>query len=112
MILAQVLGTVVSTRKDRGLVGLRLMVTREVDTQLRPAGNFVVAVDAVGAGVDELVLLAAGSSARLTEVSQDKPVDAVIVGIVDSIEIGGRDAYRKSAVGEATPAAPGAPRGA
>ena len=108
MILAQVLGTVVSTRKDRGLTGLRLMLAREVDTQLKPAGNFVVAVDAVGAGVHELVLLAAGSSARMTEVSQDKPVDAVIVGIVDSVEIGGKDVFRKSSERSATHGAPGA----
>lgn len=112
MILAQVLGTVVSTRKDRGLFGLRLMLTREVDTQLKPAGNFVVAVDAVGAGVDELVLLVAGSSARMTEVSQDRPVDAVIAGIVDSIDVGGRDVYRKSADRAPAHAGPGTTAGA
>jgi ethanolamine utilization protein EutN len=108
VILAQVLGTVVSTRKDRGLLGLRLMLAREVDAHFKPAGNFVVAVDAVGAGVDELVLLAAGSSARMTEVSQDRPVDAVIVGIVDVVEIGGRDVYRKSAERSPAHAGPGA----
>ena len=95
MILAQVLGTVVSTRKDSGLMSLKLMLTREVDSQFKPAGNYVVAADAVGAGEGELVLVAQGSSARMTEVSREKPVDAVICGIVDSVEIGGRDVYTK-----------------
>jgi microcompartment protein CcmK/EutM len=95
VILAKVLGTVVSTRKDGGLMGLKLMLAREVDGQFKPAGNFVVAVDAVGAGAGEIVLIAAGSSARLTEVTKDKPVDHVISAIVDSVEIAGRDVYAK-----------------
>ncbi len=97
MILAQVLGTVVSTRKDRGLLSLKLLLVREVDPQLKATGNLVVAADAVGAGTDEIVLVAQGSSARMTEVSREKPVDAVIAGIVDSIEIAGRDVYLKRA---------------
>jgi len=97
MILAQVLGTVVSTRKDRGLLGLKLMLAREVDGSFQPTGNYVVAADAVGAGTDELVLIAAGSSARMTEVTKEKPVDAVICGIVDSVELDGKDAWRKHA---------------
>jgi microcompartment protein CcmK/EutM len=95
MILARVLGTVVSTRKDPALVTLKLMLVREVDQRFEPAGNYVVAADAVGAGEHELVMVAAGSSARLTEVSRDKPVDAVIVGIVDAVEVGGKDVYLK-----------------
>jgi microcompartment protein CcmK/EutM len=97
VILAQVLGTVVSTRKDRALLGLKLLLTREVDGAFKPTGNYVVAADAVGAGSDELVLLAQGSSARMTEVSREKPVDAVVVGIVDAVEIAGADAYLKRA---------------
>jgi microcompartment protein CcmK/EutM len=97
MILAQVMGTVVSTRKDSGLMGLKLLLVREVDGQFKPTGAFVVAADAVGAGNDELVLVAQGSSARMTEVSRDKPVDAVIAGIVDTVEQGGRDVYLKHA---------------
>jgi microcompartment protein CcmK/EutM len=97
VILAQVQGTVVSTRKDAALLGLKLLLVREVDAEFRPTGNQLVAVDAVGAGPGELVLVASGSSARLTEVSRDKPVDAVISGIVDSVEVGGRDVYRKDA---------------
>jgi microcompartment protein CcmK/EutM len=96
MILAQVMGTVVSTRKDPGLSGLKLLLAREVDGSFKPAGNFVVAVDAVGAGTGEIVLIAAGSSARLTDVTKDKPVDHVISAIVDAVEIDGRDVYLKS----------------
>ncbi len=95
MILAQVMGTVVSTRKDSGLTGLKLLIVREVDAGFQPAGNLVVAVDAVGAGAGELVLVAAGSSARLTDVSKDRPVDHVICGIVDTVETSGRDVWRK-----------------
>jgi microcompartment protein CcmK/EutM len=95
MILAQVMGTVVSTRKDSGLLGLKLLLVREVDAAFKPAGAYVVAADACGAGPDELVLVAQGSSARMTEVSREKPVDAVIAGIVDSVEVGGRDLYSK-----------------
>jgi microcompartment protein CcmK/EutM len=97
VILAQVLGTVVSTRKDRGLLGLKLLLVRELDAALKATGNYVVAADAVGAGVDEVVLVAAGSSARLTEVSRDRPVDAVICGIVDTVERDGREVYAKRA---------------
>ena len=97
MLLAQVLGTVVSTRKDRGLLGLKLLLTREVDGAFKPTGSYVVAADAVGAGADEIVLLAQGSSARMTEVSREKPVDAVIVGIVDTVEMDGKDVYLKRA---------------
>ena len=97
MILAQVVGTVVSTRKDTGLSGLKLMLAREVDAQFKPAGSFVVAVDAVGAGTGEIVLIAAGSSARLTDVTRDRPVDHVISAIVDAVEVGGKDVYLKRA---------------
>ena len=95
MILAQVMGTVVSTRKDAALMSLKLLLCREVDAKFQATGNYVVAADAVGAGTGELVLVAAGSSARLTEVSKDKPVDAVICGIVDAVEQDGRDVYLK-----------------
>ena len=97
MILAKVMGTVVSTRKDAALLSLKLLITREVDAQFQAVGSFVVAADAVGAGEGELVLVAQGSSARLTEVSRDKPVDAVICGIVDAVEREGRDVYVKRA---------------
>jgi len=97
VILAQVLGTVVSTRKDPALLALKLLLVREVDAEFKPAGSFVVAADAVGAGEGELVLVAQGSSARLTEVSRDKPVDAVICGIVDTVDREGKDVFQKHA---------------
>jgi len=97
MILARVLCTVVSTRKDAGLSGLKLLLAREVDAAFQPAGNQVVAVDAVGAGTGELVLIAAGSSARLTDVTKDRPVDHVICVIVDIVEVAGEDVYLKYA---------------
>ncbi len=95
MILGQVVGTVVSTRKDAGLSGLKLLVVRELDDALEPTGHLVVSADAVGAGRDEVVLVAAGSSARLTEATRDKPVDSVIVGIVDEVEERGQVVYSK-----------------
>jgi ethanolamine utilization protein EutN/carbon dioxide concentrating mechanism protein CcmL len=96
VILAQVVGTVVSTRKDTGLSGLKLLVVRVLDDALVPKGNLVVAADAVGAGRDEVVLVVAGSSARLTEATKEKPVDSVIVGIVDSVEENGKNVYEKN----------------
>lgn len=95
MLIAQVLGTVVSTRKDAGLASLKLLLCREVDAAFAATGNYVVAADAVGAGEGELVLLVQGSSARMTEVSREKPVDAVVAGIVDAIEADGRDVWLK-----------------
>src|ERR1043166_5111849 len=97
MILAKVLGTVVSTRKDGGLSGLKLLLAREGDAAVMPAGSEVVAVDLVGAGVAELVLIAGGSSAPLTEVTKDRPVDHVICGIVDIVGGGGEDVSLKHA---------------
>ena len=97
MILGEVIGTVVSTRKEERLQGLKLLLVREVDLELKPTGALVVAVDAVGAGTSEIVLCASGSSARLTDVTRDKPVDTVIMAIVDSFEVGGRSKFSKSA---------------
>ncbi|KPJ59935.1 MAG: ethanolamine utilization protein EutN [Latescibacteria bacterium DG_63] len=96
MVLGKVVGTVVSTRKEEALTGLKLLIVRELDTKLKAKSSFVVAVDAVGAGVDEVVLYASGSSARLTEFTRDKPVDAVIMAIVDTLEIEGEELYQKS----------------
>jgi microcompartment protein CcmK/EutM len=100
VILAEVVGTVVSTRKDSGLLGLKLLLAREVGPDWKPTGNLVVAADAVGAGIGEVVLIAGGSSARLTEATREKPVDSVICGIVDSVEMRGRVIYDKHAGAE------------
>jgi microcompartment protein CcmK/EutM len=93
--LAKVLGTVVATEKDVKLDGFRFMMLGDFDPDNKPTGNSVVAVDAVGAGVGEMVLYASGSSARQTVATDNKPVDAVIMAIVDSWEIEGREKYRK-----------------
>ena len=97
MVLALVIGTVVSTRKEEELQSLKLLLVKPCD----PAGQVlpglpVVAVDAVGAGVGEVVLYAAGSSARQTKVTKDRPVDATIMAIVDLVEAEGETRYRKS----------------
>jgi len=95
MNLGKVAGTVVSTQKDDKLVGAKLLVVRQLDLEGDPTGAFVIAVDAVGAGPGEVVLYASGSSARQTALTKDKPADAVIMAIVDSIEVEGRILYQK-----------------
>ncbi len=95
MKLAKVLGTVVSTEKDAKLEGFRFMMLGVFGPDNKPTGESVVAVDGVGAGVGEMVLFAAGSSARQTAATDNKPVDAVIMAIVDSWEIEGKEKYRK-----------------
>ena len=95
MLLAQVIGTVVSTRKEESLSGLKCLLWRGVDMEGKPTGATVVAADAVGAGVGEMVLYASGSSARQTVATDKRPVDAVIMAIVDQWEIGGEQKYKK-----------------
>ena len=95
MLLGRVVGTVVSTNKERELEGLKLLLVRGADVEGKPTGALVVAIDAVGAGVGEVVLYASGSSARQTRVTKDRPVDATIMAIVDSIEHEGRETYVK-----------------
>ena len=95
MQLARVVGTVVSTRKEPNMEGLKLLVVRPLDEEGRDAANALVAADAVGAGPDEVVLIAAGSSARQTQMTDKKPVDAVVMAIVDSWYVGDQEKYRK-----------------
>ncbi len=95
MKLAKVLGTVVATEKDSKLQGLKFLMPGLWGHDNKAAGGSVVAVDAVGAGVGEMVLFASGSSARQTEATNNKPVDAVVMAIVDSWEIEGDEKYRK-----------------
>jgi microcompartment protein CcmK/EutM len=95
MNLGKVVGTVVSTRKDEKLLGTKLQVVKQIDLDCHETGSFVVAVDAVGAGPGEVVLYASGSSARQTPITQDRPADAVIMAIVDALEIDGTIVYNK-----------------
>ena len=90
MRMGRVIGTVVATRKDPSLEGVKFLVVENLDMDLTPEGSYVVAVDAVGAGANEVVLYASGSSARQTEVTRDRPVDAVIMAILDSFEAHGK----------------------
>jgi ethanolamine utilization protein EutN len=87
MFLGRVIGTVWSTKKDENLVGAKFLIVREIDLQLKEKERFVVAVDSVGAGEGEVVLVATGSSSRMTSFTKDKPVDAVIMGIVDKLDV-------------------------
>jgi ethanolamine utilization protein EutN len=95
MVLGKVVGTLVASRKESSMEGLKLLLVRSCDVDGTPSGNPVVCVDAVGAGVGEVVLYVAGSSARQTEVTQNRPVDATIMAIVDEIEQGGERRYVK-----------------
>lgn len=97
MIIAKVLGTVVCTQKDEKLVGSKLQVVAPVGiVDLKQDGKPIVVVDSIGAGEGELVLVVTGSSARQTSKTQNTPVDAVIMGIIDSIEVDGKMTFEKS----------------
>jgi len=95
MLLAKVVGTVVATRKEPSLDGLKLLLVRPVNDEGQEIGAPLVAADAVGAGPDEMVLVAAGSSARQTQATDKRPVDAVVMAIVDSWSIDGVARYKK-----------------
>jgi ethanolamine utilization protein EutN len=99
MFLAKVEGSVVATKKDASMDGRKLLLLRPqlVDdkdpTKFRPGMNTVVAVDSVGAGIGEMVLFCQGSSARLAPNLKEAPVDAVIIGIVDCVDVFGKQIY-------------------
>ena len=87
MIIARILGTVVATRKDQRLEGKKLLIVRPVDVNGKDDSGYLVALDTVGAGFRETVLIVQGSSARLAHGLKDCPVDAAIIGIVDTVKI-------------------------
>jgi ethanolamine utilization protein EutN len=99
MFLARVEGAVVATKKDASMNGRKLLLLRpqlvdEKDpTKFRPGVNTIVAVDSVGAGIGELVMFCQGSSARLAPNLKDAPVDAVVIGIVDTVDVLGKEIY-------------------
>jgi len=99
MFLARVEGSVVATKKDASMNGRKLLLLRPqlVDdkdpTKFRPGVNTIVAVDSVGAGIGELILFCQGSSARLAPNLKDAPVDAVVIGIVDVVDVLGKQVY-------------------
>ncbi len=95
MQIGRVAGTVVATAKEPLLEGRKFLVVRMLDLNAKETGSYVVAIDAVNAGVGDVVLVASGSSARLTAATKDRPADAVVMAIVDSWDIGGDLRYRK-----------------
>ena len=100
MFLAKVEGSVVATKKDQKMVGRKLLILRPMlvddkdHTKLRPGVNTLIAVDSVGAGTGEIVMFCQGSSARLANGLKDAPVDAVIVGIVDTVDVEGKVVFK------------------
>lgn len=95
MLIGKVVGSVVSTRKDEKLESQKLLLLQIFDQQNQPKDQYVVAVDSVGAGTEDMVLYAAGSSARQTTQTDGKPCDAVIMAIIDSWDLGGENVYEK-----------------
>jgi microcompartment protein CcmK/EutM len=95
MLIGRVVGSVVATRKDEKLDAQKLMLVQVHGMRNEPKEQYVVAVDAVGAGPDDMVLYASGSSARQTHLTEGKPCDAVIMAIVDSWDLGGENVYEK-----------------
>jgi len=95
MLLGKVVGTLVASLKEPSMEGFKFLVLRQIDVDGEDTGGYVIAVDAVGAGVEEVVLFATGSAARQTEATNNRPCDAVVMAIVDSWEVGGDELYHK-----------------
>lgn len=95
MLIGEVVGTVVATQKDGKLEGQKFQIVRNVDEQNQATGQYIVAVDAVGAGHGDRVLYATGSSARQTTTTDGKPTDAVIMAIIDSWDVDGEFIYQE-----------------
>ena len=95
MLIGKVVGSVVATRKDEKLAQHKLLVVQVHDQNNKAKDQYVVAVDAVGAGHEDMVLYATGSSARQTTITENRPCDAVIMAVVDSWDVGGDNVYEK-----------------
>ncbi len=95
MLIAKVIGTTVSTIKDEKIIGRKLLIVRQTDENGDPFGKPYVAVDTVNAGEGDLVLTASGSSARQTTITKDRPIDAVIMAMIDSLEVDGKVTFKK-----------------
>lgn len=96
MFLGKVVGTVVASHKEASLEGLKFLVVRQLTTAGTETSSYTVAADAVGAGVGEVVMVAKGSSARQTRMTDKRPCDAVVMAIVDTWEVDGDEKYRKN----------------
>ena len=95
MLLGKVVGTLVATRTDEKLEGFKFLVIKQLNVENQESGGYVVAVDAVQAGVGDVVLYATGSSARQTVLTDKKPCDAVLMAVVDTWEVNGEVKYKK-----------------
>jgi len=95
MIFSKVVGTVVSTQMDKGIKGRKCLLAQDCNHKGEMGKNYLVAIDLVGAGLGEIVIISQGSSARQTEVTYQKPVDCVIVGIVDMVEEDKKIVFKK-----------------
>ena len=95
MRIAYVIGTTIATMKDEKLRGRKLLLVQDADLQGKTHGEPFVAVDTVDSGPGDLVVITQGSSARQTEFTLNLPVDAVIVAVIESLQVGGKDTYRK-----------------
>jgi len=97
MILAKVVGTIVSSHKDKKMEGIKLLLLEKIDPlTMKGKNDFVVAMDSVGAGPGEIVFYVSGSSARFTSVTEGKPTDSAVIAIVDFIEKDGNYTFRKN----------------
>lgn len=99
MLLGKVVGTLVATRKEPSLDGVKFLVLRQLDIDAKETRGYRVAADAVGAGLGEVVLYATGSSARMTRLTDQRPCDGVIMAIVDQLEVDGEMRYDKAEAG-------------
>lgn len=99
MKLGKIVGTVVSSQKDQKTEGLTFFVVRDLSVDMKNKASFVIAVDSVGAGVGEVVLYASGSSARQTDQTNNRPIDACVMAIVDMIDLEGELVYDKQKEG-------------
>ena len=95
MQIGKVVGSVVATQKDEKLENLKLLVVQVHDPNNEPTASYVVAADSVQAGTGDMVLYATGSSARQTNLTENRPCDAVVMAIVDSWDLGGDNVYEK-----------------
>ncbi len=87
MIIGRILGTVVSSQKDERLLGKKLLIVKPINLDGTDQSGYVVAVDTVGAGYHEKVIVVGGSSARMAEGNKDCPIDSAIIGVIDTIDL-------------------------
>lgn len=98
MLIAKVIGTTISTIKDEKLQGRKLLIVRQTDETGTPYGKPYVAVDTLDAGIGDLVLTAHGSGGRQTKITRNSPVDAVIMAVIDHMEVSGKVVWRKGSI--------------